>query len=105
MWSWLPAAVSALLTIIKGLFGIDKPQQRTINETPSSLPPPAPADVLRDLGITPDATGTTGGAFSTRPDPHADTIRLHAGSNGGSAARADSPRSTAEDFGERVSQR
>lgn len=67
MLSWLPAAASALLAILKGLFGLDTPQKRTIHETPSPLPPPAPADVLRDLGIAPDANGITGGAFPTAP--------------------------------------
>jgi len=79
MWSWLPALFSVLLTIAKGLFGIDKPQQVTTHETPSPLPPPDPADVLRSLGIAPDATGKTGGAFPTDGvvEPFADRVPDH----------------------------
>lgn len=101
MWSWIPAAVSAVLAILKGLFGLDTPQRKTTHETPSPLPPPAPADVLRDLGIAPDATGTTGGAFPTAPVAD----RLHHRSDGGGASHSDSSGATAAGDGERDSQR
>ena len=101
MWSWLPALVGAIFAIIKGLFGIDKPAQVTHVETPSPLPPPVPADVLRDLGITSDATGITGGAFPTA----ADSDRMHHRTHGGDTTRLYSSRPAIESDDERESQR
>ena len=86
MWSWIPAVIAALFAVIKGLFGTDKPAKETHVETPSPMPPPDTADILRDLGITSDANGATGGAFPTVPAApdgmhdradHRNTAHLH----------------------------
>ncbi len=73
MWSWLPALIAALLAVVKGLWGTDRPTQVTTDEKPSPLPAPADADVLRDLGVTPSGAtvsagaGFSGGSFPTIP--------------------------------------
>lgn len=104
MWSWLPATISAIVVVLKALFGIDKPQQVTTNEKPSPLPAPDSVDVLRDLGIASSATADRTG-FRQSVDPRADTLRLHIRADSGSPTRADPPRSTPADFGERDSDR
>lgn len=101
-WGWIPALVTAVLAVIKGLFGIDKPQENTIHETPPPLPPPDPADVLRDLGIAPDANGATGGTFPTAP---AADDGMHDRAHGRDTARLHSPRATPASDDERESER
>jgi hypothetical protein len=108
MWSWIPAIISALLAVAKGLFGLDKPAAETRDEKPPPLAPPAPADVLRDLGITSDATGKTGGAFPSFPvvqRPDGSLVGLYTRSNGGDTTRIHLPRATLEGDEERESTR
>ena len=45
------AVVSAILTILKGLFGMDTPATTEVSDAPPVLPPPDADRVLADLGL------------------------------------------------------
>lgn len=50
----LSGAVSALVTLLKALFGMDTPKKTTVDDAPPPIPKPTPEQVLRDLGLRSD---------------------------------------------------
>lgn len=62
----LSAIASIALTIAKGIFGTDKPQQVTTDEKPSPLPPTERDQVFKNLGLPP--TPAPDDRMHDRPD-------------------------------------
>ena len=67
--SWVGVVVAAVLAIIKGLFGIDKPATTEVKHEKPEKPVgvPAAVDVYRELGLRVDGRAASEDGLYVRP--------------------------------------
>ncbi len=91
-WASIIAGIGSLvMTIIKALFGTDKPQEVITDEAAKPIPTPTAQQVLRDLGVD---------VLDGAPVELDDVERVHAGADRGDAVRDRTSRAADPDTGE-----